>query len=213
MPTAVNKIRILPNLHTAIENLVQQFEQIPSERKSIIHQLTEFIQQGRNDKRPVYVNFICTHNSRRSHLAQIWAQAAAYYYGIEGIECFSGGTEATAFNPRAVKAMKDEGFEISVLKEGENPVYKVRFSEAAPVLESYSKTYDDALNPSKNFAAIMTCSHADQNCPLVVGASKRVSLPYDDPKDFDGTPQECEKYKASVQEIGREMLYAFSQVK
>ena len=157
--------------------------------------------------------FICTHNSRRSHIAQIWAQAAAAYYGIENFVSYSGGTEATAFNPRAVKAMREAGFNIEATSGGTNPHYEVRFSNEAHALIAFSKKFDSEDNPQKDFAAVMTCSHADENCPVVSGMEKRISLPYDDPKDFDDTPQEGLKYAERVREIGTEILYAFSQVK
>jgi arsenate reductase len=204
---------ILPALQKTIEQLVKEFLQIPDDRKSVIAGLTEFIKQKSNAGEKINLNFICTHNSRRSHIAQLWAQAAAYYFGITNIETFSGGTEATAFNPRAVKAMRDAGFDISVKKDGTNPTYEGRYSHEAPPLVLFSKKYDDLFNPSKDFAAIMTCSHADENCPVVTGASKRIALTYDDPKDFDGTVQEAQKYSQRVSEIGREILYAFSRVK
>jgi arsenate reductase len=40
----------------------------------------------------------------------------------------------------------------------------------------------------------------------------RLPVTYDDPKNFDDTPQEEEKYRERVRQIGREMLYAFSKV-
>ena len=175
--------------------------------------MTDFVSNKSKAGGKVLLNFICTHNSRRSHISQVWAQAAAHYYGIKNVETFSGGTEATAFNPRAVTAMKQAGFDISTIKEGSNPVYKVKFSDDAPALTVFSKKYDDDFNPKKDFAAIMTCSHADENCPLILGASVRIALTYNDPKDFDGTSQEAAKYSERVNEIGREILYAFSQVK
>ena len=70
-----------------------------------------------------------------------------------------------------------------------------------------------AANPEKDFAAVMTCSHADEHCPFIPGATARIALTYDDPKDFDDTPLESEKYRERVMQIGREILYAFSQVK
>jgi arsenate reductase len=190
-----------------------EFNQIPDERKKIIRLLTDFLIQRSKAGQKIRLNFICTHNSRRSHISQIWAQTAAHFYGVEGVETFSGGTEATAFNPRAVAAMKSAGFEIVIEKDGTNPIYEVRYSGQASPITVFSKKYDDEFNPKKDFAAIMTCSHADENCPLVVGASSRIAVTYDDPKDFDGTPQEAAKYSERVREIGREILYAFSQVK
>jgi arsenate reductase (thioredoxin) len=205
--------KVLPAVERTIDKLVREFSQIPDERLTIISQLKMFIQEQKDSGNKILLNFICTHNSRRSHISQIWAQTAAHYYGIGNVETFSGGTEATAFNPRAVKAMKQAGFDIVTAKDGQNPVYNVRFSTDAPALTVFSKKYDDDLNPKKGFAAVMTCSHADENCPFIPGASKRVALTYNDPKDFDGTAQEEAKYSERVHEIGREILYAFSQVK
>jgi arsenate reductase (thioredoxin) len=203
---------LLSKLNQTVNVLIREFGSISDDRKKILNQLTEFVRSKVNSKQTVNLNFICTHNSRRSHLSQIWAQAAAYYYGIPNVDCYSGGTEATAFNPRAVKAMQEVGFLILKSKECENPVYEVIFSKDADPIMAFSKTYDDLFNPKKDFAAVMTCSHADQNCPLVLGASARIALTYNDPKDFDGTPQESAKYLERVHEIGKEILYAFSQV-
>lgn len=211
LPTTENSL--VPSLGPLIKEFVNAFSQIPDSRKSILKELTEFVSQKSTFSQVINLNFICTHNSRRSHVSQIWAQAAAHHYGIKNVQCYSGGTEATAFNPRAVKAMRDAGFDIQVFKEGNNPIYKVKFSNDAPALTVFSKKFDDEFNPKKDFAAIMTCSHADENCPLIVGASKRIALTYNDPKDFDGTPQEATKYSERVHEIGREIFYAFSQVK
>jgi arsenate reductase len=213
MSPAINTNSILATLQPMIIKLTSEFKEIDESRKPILRELTDFVSQKAKTNQNVNLNFICTHNSRRSHISQVWAQAAALYYGVNGVQCYSGGTEATAFNPRAVKAMQDAGFDIQVDKDGTNPVYKVKFSTDAPALTVFSKKYDDEFNPTKNFAAVMTCSHADENCPLVAGATKRIALTYNDPKEFDGTPQETTKYAERVQEIGREILYAFSQVK
>jgi len=204
---------LLPSLAPTVEKLTKEFDLIPTERKELLKQLVQFVEKKVKAGQYVYLNFICTHNSRRSHLSQIWAQAAAHYYRVPNVFCYSGGTEATAFNPRAVKAMQEAGFSITITKNGNNPVYEVRFAgeDVQPII-AFSKTYDDPFNHNKDFAAIMTCSHADENCPLVVGASGRVALTYNDPKEFDGTPLEAAKYSERVNEIGREILFAFSQV-
>ncbi len=208
---SLNSKTILPTLSKTIKHLILEFDQIQSSRKSLLGELTSFIEGKVKSNQKVNLNFICTHNSRRSHLAQVWAQTAAYYYDITNVECFSGGTEATAFNPRAIKAMQQAGFDITKTTDGANPVYEVCYSTNTAPLIAFSKKYDDPVNPSKDFAAIMTCSHADENCPLVLGATTRIAITYDDPKDFDGTAQEEAKYKERVLEIGREILFAFSQ--
>lgn len=154
-----------------------------------------------------------THNSRRSHLAQIWAQAAALHYRVPGVEVYSGGTEATAFNPRAVAALRRAGFDIQASADGNgsNPRYLVRFGGRSEPLECFSKIYSQPPNPQADFCAVMTCSEADRNCPLVAGATVRIALPYDDPKAFDGNPQESAAYDERCRQIAREMLYVFSQ--
>jgi arsenate reductase (thioredoxin) len=200
-------------LQSLAEKLSLEFNLINTNRKQLLGQMASFVRGRIVAKQKTNLNFICTHNSRRSHISQLWAQAAAHFYSIENVNCFSGGTEATAFNLRSVKALQDAGFKIIMTKEGGNPMYEVRYAEnAAPVI-AFSKKYDDPFNPQTDFAAIMTCSHADENCPLIVGASVRISTPFNDPKEFDCTPQESFKYAESVHLIGREMLYAFSQIK
>lgn len=204
---------LLSDLHTTVKKLIAEFEQIPSERRTTLLKLTRFVEHKLNEGQPVYLNFICTHNSRRSHMSQLWAQTAAYYYSLPKIVCFSGGTEATAFNPNAVKAIQEAGFIVVKTTTSDNPVYEVRFAEDASPVLAFSKKYDDSFNPAENFAAIMTCSHADENCPVISGAARKMAITYTDPKEADGTPQEAVRYAEFLQQIGREILYAFAQVK
>lgn len=207
------KNTLYPSLRKHISQFEKEYDQIPLDRKNTLKQLVAFIEKKLETREPITLNFICTHNSRRSHIAQVWAQVAAAHYGINNVSCYSGGTEATAFNPRAVKAMQEAGFSIKMTKAGNNPMYEVRFADGADPVIAFSKTYDDPFNHTKDFAAIMTCSQADKNCPLFIGASARISLPYDDPKEFDGTPQESDKYAERVHQIGRDIFYAFSLIK
>lgn len=200
-----------PALQKNIEAITKEFDQISIERKEDLKLLAEYIKQKQAKNEEIKLTFICTHNSRRSHLSQIWAATAAAYYRIENIETYSGGTEATAFNPRAVKAIEEIGFKVEN-PGGENPHYKVSFADESIKMECFSKKYADAFNPQADFCAVMTCSHADETCPIVRGADDRISLPYDDPKAFDGTPQEAEKYAERCRQIAREMLYSFSLI-
>jgi hypothetical protein len=196
-----------------ISKLQKDFEKIPAERREQLEQLASFIETKIHWAEKVKLVFICTHNSRRSHMAQLWASAAAYHYGIQGIMSYSGGTEATAFNLRAVKAMREAGFQIREIKAGQNPRYQVNFSNALPSLTVFSKKYGEQPNPDQGFAAIMTCSDADGSCPVVTGAEARYSIRYEDPKIFDGTRQETAAYRERCHQIALEMLYTFSQVK
>ncbi len=188
-------------------------EAISDERKQTLKPLIDYIQSKVNENKNANLNFICTHNSRRSHLSQVWAQAAAHFFRVENVYCYSGGTEATALFPMAAKTLELAGFEIEVLSEGKNPVYAIKYGENEQPIIGFSKTFDDAFNPKSEFAAIMTCSHADANCPFIPGAEKRIPVKYDDPKEFDNTPQQAEKYQERSKQIAAEMLYVFSKIR
>ncbi|MDA3859750.1 MAG: hypothetical protein PF445_00850 [Melioribacteraceae bacterium] len=204
---------MLKNIKSKIDDLQQEVSNISKKRKQILNLFASYIENKIKNGNYVNLIFICTHNSRRSTMSQIWAQTAAEYFQIPNVKCFSGGTESTAFNPRAVKAVRESGFEAGQLDESDNPIYLVRFSEDNEPLKCFSKVYSDEFNPQKDFAAIMTCSDADKNCPIVFGAEERFTVRYDDPKEFDGTEFETQKYTERFEEIGREMLYTFSKVK
>jgi arsenate reductase len=198
-------------LEQYIEELKADFDSITSSRKEKLREVADYIRSKKESGENAKLNFICTHNSRRSHLAQIWTQTAVYYYGIDDIETYSGGTEATAFNPRAVAAVERAGFKVK--KPGsENPEYEVSFGEDTQPMICFSKKFDDEYNPAKNFAAIMTCSDADENCPFVPGAEFRIPITYRDPKKSDGTDIEQEVYDERCKQIASEMFYMMSQV-
>jgi arsenate reductase len=211
--TLEKKATFYAPVNNSIQSLTKEFDQIPEERKKSLKKLALFVETKVKAGEKAELTFICTHNSRRSHISQVWAQTAAAYYGINNVVCYSGGTETTAFNPRAVKAMEEAGFKITKTSEGSNPVYEVRFADDATPIKAFSKKYDADGNPKNGFGAIMTCTQADKNCPVVVGATVRIAIPYEDPKAFDGTPEEAAKYKERVQQIGREILYTFSLIK
>jgi len=199
---------LLPALQETIKRL--PIEAITQERKKVLKHLIDYIQTKILQQKPVLLNFICTHNSRRSQFAQIWALTAAYIYGKE-VQCFSGGVEETAFNKRAVAALTRAGFMI-IPEEGNNPVYRVTYADGAKVIKAFSKMYDNPVNPTTGFAAVMTCSDADENCPYIPGTEQRIPLLYDDPKEFDGTNQEASKYDERSTQIGSEMFYVFSKI-
>lgn len=208
--TATNTILFLE-----IENLIStlNFESIAEERKIILQPLIDFIQNKVSNQQDIRLNLICTHNSRRSHLSQVWAQTAAAHYTIKNVFCYSGGTEAIALFPMAAKTLAKQGFQIKTIAEGNNPIYTIKYAENAHPIIGFSKTFDDSFNPQSEFAAIMTCSSADQGCPFIAGAEKRIPLTYEDPKAFDNTPQQAEKYEERSVQIATELLYVFSKIK
>jgi protein-tyrosine-phosphatase len=195
-----------------LEQRAKEFSQIPDERKSELQKVAEFVKSRIESDEPARLTFICTHNSRRSHMAQIWAATASSFYGIGGVETYSGGTEATAFNPRAIAAIERAGLRVQKVEEGKNPRYAVSYQNTDKPLVCFSKVYNEAPNPKENFCAVMTCTQAEKNCPNVAGSSLRVGVLFDDPKVADDTPEEAAKYDERCQQICREMLYLFSQV-
>jgi arsenate reductase (thioredoxin) len=198
-------------LQSYVAARVGEFDNIPPQRRDQLQQLAAYIRSDVKLNQSARLTFICTHNSRRSQLCQIWAATAAAYFGVPRVESFSGGTEVTAFNSRAVAALRRTGFAIDGPKTTQNPRYRARYRADGPALECFSKVYHDASNPKSDFCAVMTCSQADKLCPIVQGASKRISLPYDDPKAFDGTPQETANYDERCRQIAREILFTFSE--
>ena len=202
-------------MYLKIREIIAQLstERISDERKIILQPLIEFISSKPSKNEEVILNFICTHNSRRSHLSQIWAQTMANYFEVKNVFCYSGGTEATAMFPKVVETLRNQGFEILKLSETENPVYAVKFAENEHAVICFSKKYDDDFNPKSAFAAILTCDSADENCPIVYGAEARIPIKYKDPKKSDGTPEMNETYFNRSLEIATEMKFVFENIK
>ena len=204
------------SLYPETENLIKELEAewhlIEDNRKLELEHLAGVILENIQEFNRADVTVVCTHNSRRSHLGQLWLKAAAMHYGIQNIFTYSGGTEATAFNHRMVLAIKRAGFKVNQLDMNDNPKFYIPVSDNDYRLDiHFSKRYDESYNPQKNFIALMVCSQADEACPVVVGG-KRFSLPYQDPKDYDDTVHEAGAYDMKLREMGREILYMVSKI-
>ena len=202
---------MFPKIKSTIDQV--SFETISEERKQVLAPLIQFIQSKVNNELTIRLNFICTHNSRRSHLSQVWAQTAAAYHNIENVLCYSGGTEATALFPKVAETLVNTGFEVKIISEGDNPIYAIKYNTNDHPVIGFSKSYEDDFNPQSEFAAILTCSQADGGCPFIAGAEKRIPITFDDPKAFDNTPLQTEKYQERSIQIATEFLYVFSQIK
>lgn len=202
-------------LFKTIENQIEKLEvnSIALERQNVLQALVNFIQTRIENNATVRLNFICTHNSRRSHLSQVWAQTLAHYYKINAIFCYSGGTEATALFPVAAQTLEHTGFEIEIIANGNNPIYAIKYSDNEHPILGFSKKFDNNFNPNSDFAAILTCSSADKECPYIANAVARIPITYEDPKAFDSTPQQAEKYQERSLQIATELKFVFSQIK
>lgn len=202
-------------MYPTLLNTIAQLELaqgLSNERKAVLQSLIADIQLKVSQGKQIILHFICTHNSRRSHLAQIWAQVAATYFEVPEVHCYSGGTEETALFPKVAETLVEQGFKVFKIAAGTNPVYAIKYSANAAPMIGFSKSYDHPFNPTSNFVAILTCSQADGGCPFIAGADLRVPITYEDPKTSDGTPQQAQVYAQISLEIATEMFYVFSQI-
>ena len=207
-------MKLFKKIDTLCNELENEFDQIPKKRKKELIELRAFFKNKFEAKETAKAIVICTHNSRRSHMGQLWLMIASAFYNLPKVESYSGGTEATAFNPRAVKAVKKAGLKVETDNpNGSNPIYQIRWSRGMKPYLAFSKKYESAPNPKANFGAIMVCNSADEACPIVHGASFRLPLPYEDPKAFDDTPLEAAKYMERFRQIGRDVLWMFEGLK
>lgn len=194
------------------DQLVGEFDRIPAGRKEILDKIGKYIASKKEENKPANLVYVCTHNSRRSHFGQIWAKVAADYYHLENVHAFSGGTEATAFNSNAINTLKRIGFKIEPESASENPVYTVYHGDHESPSICFSKVYDHPDNPTSEFAAIMTCGEAEANCPFIPGVELRIATTYNDPKEFDFTPLQDQKYDERCRQIALETFYVFSKI-
>ena len=205
---------LLPALRPYVKKLtLEPNNNIPEERKALLGQIATTITSQLKKGKEAKLTFICTHNSRRSHMSQIWAQTAAYHYGLDKVHAYSGGTETTACNCRTVTAMRRAGFSISDATKDDNPLYLVRYADDRPPIRAYSKLYNIDANPKRDFIALMTCSSADKSCPIVQGAIARFPIHYMDPRLCDDTPRETAAYNERCRQIAREMFHIMSEVR
>ncbi len=204
-------------INIGLGTAIQQIQRIRPDqaRRALLDQLAAWIRSGQqeNPEQPLRITFICTHNSRRSQLAQAWLAALAHWHGLSTMETYSGGTEVTAFHPSAVASLDRAGFHIRARDpDRPNPRYEVSFDSGANPLLMYSKRYDDPANPHQDFMAVMVCTDAEEACPYVPGARFRLALPYLDPKRSDGTPEAPKVYDQCGLEIAAEMNYVIHQI-
>jgi len=204
---------LYPSIQEYCQQLEENFDTISKERKSKLLTLSAYITSKYQENKTPELIVICTHNSRRSHLGQLWLPVGAEYFNLPDIKSYSGGTEATAFHPNAVNAVRRAGFKIETKQvENDNPVYNISWNETMEPYQAFSTRFDEAPNPTKDFGAIMVCTEADKGCPIVPGCDFRLALPFDDPKAFDGTDLQDAKYDERCKQIGTELFYALSQI-
>ena len=196
-----------------IKNILKNIDMgIEKNRKDKIVKLAQIIKKNHEQQNIVKITFICTHNSRRSQFSQVWAYISALYFKLDFLEFYSGATEVDSVNLNVINALSNSGLKIEKTHK-DKAIYLLKSLKKDKGISLYSKLYNSKLNPSKHFIAIMTCSDADQMCPVIKGAEKKVSLPYSDPRGADNTVLEKEVYNQTCSIIAKEMFYLMKQVK
>lgn len=201
--------KTLLELQTRASNVPKQ---VSTRRLQALDHVAQWI-ASQSSEASIDITVICTHNSRRSHLGQVWLQAAAWQYEFDNLRAWSGGTEGTALYPSAAEALRTQGVELSQNTDRENPIYRIQLQSGQPPFDVFSKPYAHPSNPQSGFAAILVCNEANEACPIVSGADARFSLPYVDPKISDGTAEESRIYQERSKEIGGEMFYIIERAR
>ncbi len=135
----------------------------------------------------VNVMFLCTGNSCRSQMAEGFARSL----GKGVLEPYSAGLFPVGVNPHAVRAMAEEGVDIT----GQS-----------------SKSVDQALL-SRMDIVVTLCGHAAEMCPAVPAGLRKLHWPIEDPVGAQGTEEEIMKefrrardeIKAKVEGLVREL--------
>ena len=201
-----------PKIELIISKLLLSFDSIPSPRKQKLIELAAQLKLALSSANALNLLFVCTHNSRRSHMGQVWGQLAANYYEVENANSFSAGTEVTELNSNVIEMLQKVGCMVTTFQNGSNPAYLIEFGENQS-LTCFSKLIEHESNPKSDFFAIMMCTEAEANCPFVPGAIHRIGLPFDDPKVYDNTLKVSDAYLSTFEEIGLQILFLFNQIK
>lgn len=194
-----------------ISERLNEFSQITRGRRRSLERLAALISGRAPAGSDKLIVFFCTHNSRRSQMAQIWAATAAHHFAVKGVIFQSAGILATKVDRRTIETLERVGFACK-RADGHNPLYTVQIGNPRQRIRLSSKTLPNSYQRPTNFIAVMTCSDADRECPIIDGASNRLTLCYDDPKVADGSPREADVYDQCCRSISRDLLYAFSRI-
>jgi arsenate reductase len=110
------------------------------------------------------VLFLCTHNSARSQMAEGFLRAL----GGDRFVAASAGTEQTTVNPLAIRVMAERGIDLS---------------------GHTSKRYDGLVDERWDYL-ITVCDDANERCPFMPGAHRRLHWSFRDPSRATGSDDE-----------------------
>ena len=192
--------------------LENEFDQIPDNHRQSLEQIGDYLLQKLQSNKDAKVLLISRHNSRRSHMGQLWLMTAAEYYGIGNVATFSGGIEPTELDSRVIRALKKCGFKISTTKRSENPTYLTSNGPGNSYMV-FAKQYNGGQNPTSDFIAVVLSEVVNKKLETIPGADKKVPMLYEDLENFDGSPEEERKYDEGCRQIARAMFYVMQYTK
>ncbi len=121
--------------------------------------------------------YVCTGNSCRSQIAEGWTRCL----GGDRVTARSAGLEAHGLNPNAVAAMQVVGIDIS--------------SQSSSILNKEDIAWADVV--------VTVCGHADEHCPLLPPATRKIHWPFNDPARVTGSAQEIANAFAATRDAMR----------
>lgn len=132
------------------------------------------------------VLFLCTGNSCRSQMAD----GIVNHDFSNRITAVSAGTQPHGLNPLAVKVMEEINIDIS--------------RNSSDHLSRYQGEPFDYI--------ISLCDDADEKCPLFLGGTKRLHMPFEDPPKAQGSEEEVlQVYRRVRDEIRLQLNNFFEQ--
>jgi arsenate reductase len=112
----------------------------------------------------LHLLFLCTGNSCRSQMAEGWGR----HFAGDAIKVQSAGIEAHGKNPRAIAVMREAGIDISG-------------QESARLTDAMLDWAD---------VVVTVCGHADEHCPVLPTATRKLHWPLNDPAKAQGSEDE-----------------------
>lgn len=133
------------------------------------------------------VLFLCVHNSARSQVAEAYLRR----FGGSEVEVESAGLEPGKLNPFVVRALREDGIDIS--SRGTQSVFD---------LYKAGRTYD--------YVVTVCSKEAAERCPIFPGAARKLHWPFADPSTFRGTDEQVMAAVREVRDAIREKVREFA---
>jgi arsenate reductase len=134
------------------------------------------------------VLFLCVHNSARSQMAEAYLKKFAA--GVFQVE--SAGLEPGKLNPYVVRAMQEEGIDISAKK-----------TQSVFELYKAGRLYSHVITVCSKDAA--------DRCPIFPGHAERLHWSFPDPSVFTGSDEKIMKQVRAVRDGIKAKVRAFAE--